>query len=232
MQLKLAYSMEDLSEAQVEYPVSIWEGVAIAAGAVLLIIAGLAGLGIKALGNAFDAQRAEAIARSLMAYEIPGGSRGFFGTNIGGGKMAVVTSVATVSPAAPATSPQAIQPSPAVELFLARMPLEQPETTTEETPSPQPKNELFSGFSFSYQDPTAFQISDARTEQKPVCGMVTPIEIQQGSLTVVSGAAPLPAVKYEAKRVLDDESHIVVISALGDQAVEQAEQVFNSLVCQ
>ncbi|WNZ22823.1 hypothetical protein HJG54_08110 [Leptolyngbya sp. NK1-12] len=226
--------MNDFVETPVEYPVSIWEGVAITAGAVLLVIAGLAGLGIKALGNAFDAERAEAIAQSLMTYEIPGGSRGFFGTNIGGGKMAVVTSIATVTPAtSPGASPQSPQSIPTVELFLARMPLVAPETATEEpNPSPEPRNELFSGFSFSFQDPATFQVNEARTEEKPVCGMITPVEIQQGSLTVASDAAPLPAVKYEAKRVLDDESHIVVISALGDRAAEQANQVFNSLVCQ
>jgi hypothetical protein len=217
--------MEDFSDDFVQYPVSIWEGIAILAGAILLIAAGLAGLGVKALGNAFDAQRAEAIARSLMDYEIPGGSKGFFGTNIGGGKMAVVTSNEMLTLEA--------QQTPAIELFTARMPLNR-ETDTEakSVPTPQPRNELFSGFSFSYQDPTAFQIGQAQTEQKPFCGVVTPVEVQQGTLTLANGAASVPAVKYEVKRVLDDESHIVVISALGDQAASQAAAVFRSLQCE
>lgn len=228
--------MEDL-EPQEQYPVSIWEGVAIVGGAVLLIVAGLAGLGVKALGNAFDTQRAEAIARSLMSYEVPGGSRGFFGATIGGGKMAVITSITTVAPtqADPAQTPPdlAALETPAVELFLARMPLpEVPETEGGPKPTPEAENQLFSGFSFSYQDPAAFQVDVSQVEQKRFCGLVTPVAIQQGALTIASGTAPLPAVKYEVKRVLDAESHIVTISALGDQAEERAAKVFDSLACE
>jgi hypothetical protein len=220
--------MEDLSEPQEQYPVSVWEGIAIVGGAILLVAAGLAGLGVKALGNAFDSQRAEAIAQSLMTYDIAGGSRGLFGANIGGGKMAVISSVATVAPA----QAQAVSQLPAVELFLARMPLpEETETEGEPTPSPEAENQLFSGFSFSYQDPAAFQISMSQVEQKLFCGEVTPVEIQQGALTVVEDAAPVPAIKYEVKRVLDADSQIVTISALGDRAAERAAEVFDSLVC-
>lgn len=226
--------MDDLSDNPVQHSVSLWEGAAIVGGAVLLIAAGLAGLGVKALGNAFDSQRAEAIARSLLDYDIPGGSRGFFGTNIGGGKMAVVTSIATVPlpPTTPGAVAPAPQPPPEVELFTARMPLNR-ETETEAAalPPPQPENELFSGFSFSYQDPTAFQINQARTEPKPFCGTPSPVEIQQGILAL-GGGETVPAVKYEAKRVLDDQSHIVVISALGERAFEQASAVFASLECE
>jgi hypothetical protein len=216
--------MEDSNDL-VEHPVSIWEGMAIMGGAILLIAAGLAGLGVKALGNAFDSQRAEAIARSLMEYNIPGGSKGFFGTNIGGGKMAVVTSNEMIALDA--------QQTPAIELFTARMPLNrETETEAPSLPTPQPENELFSGFSFSYQDPTAFQVTQAQTEEKLFCGALIPVDIQQGALTIASGAAPVSAVKYEVKRVLDDESHIVVISALGDKAPQQAAEVFNSLQCE
>lgn len=217
--------MEEFSDEPVQHSASIWEGMAITGGAILLIVAGLAGLGVKALGNAFDSQRAEAIARSLMEYDIPGGSKGFFGTNIGGGKMAVVTSNEMLT--------LETQQTPVVELFTARMPLNR-ETDTEakSVPTPQPENELFSGFSFSYQDPTAFQVAQAQTEQKMFCGASTPVEVQQGALTITSGAAPVSAVKYEVKRVLDDESHIVVISALGDKALQQATGVFDSLQCE
>jgi hypothetical protein len=216
--------MEDFSDSQEpQYRVSIWEVIAITGGAILLVVAGLLGLGMKALGNAFDPHRAEAIAHSLMRYDIAGGSKGFFGTNIGGGKMAVV---ASTTPAAPNQS------APAVELFFARMPIsEEPKTEGEPTSDPQPKNELFSGFSFSYQDPAAFAIKTAQVEQKPFCGMITPVEVQTGILTLASGNT-LPAVKYEIKRLLDDDNHIVVISALGDRATEQATHVFDSLGCE
>ncbi|MFM7424691.1 MAG: hypothetical protein ACKO7W_06845 [Elainella sp.] len=212
----------DFSENQPQYRVSVWEVIAITGGAVLLVAAGLLGLGMKAMGNAFDPQRAEAIAHSLMKYEIPGGSRGFLGTNIGGGKMAVVASTV---PAVPNQS------TPAVELFLARIPVSDSAKSGEATDAPlQPQNELFSGFSFSYQDPAAFQIQTARVEQKPFCGAVVPVEVQVGSLTTAS--TPLPAVKYQIMRILENDNQIVVISALGDQAASQADQVFNSLRCE
>lgn len=218
--------MEQFSESQVEYQVSVWEGVAILGGAALLIATGLAGLGVKALGNAFDAQRAEAIARSLMTYEIPGGSSGFFGTNIGGGKMAVIASAKTVA------SPPEVPVSPEVELFLARMPItEEPKVERDVDESPPPENELFSGFSFSYPDPALFQIQQSRTEQKLLCDVFTPVEIQQGALAVVDGLAPLPAVKYEVNRSSEGKRDIVIISALGPQAETQANQVFQSLAC-
>ncbi len=220
--------MEEFSESQIEYPVSILEGIAITGGAVLLIATGLVGLGFKALGNAFNPERAEAIARSLMTYDIPGGSSGFFGTNIGGGKMAVVASTATI-PAKGTPS------SPKIELFLARMPItEDPKVDSGADSSPAAdvlNNELFSGFSFSYPDPAAFQIQNARTEQKLLCDAFIPVEIQQGLLTMAEGVAPLPAVKYQVNRPIEAKHDVIVISALGPDAIPQANQVFKSLSC-
>jgi hypothetical protein len=218
--------MDDFSDSfldnQPQYRVSIWEVIAITGGAVVLVATGLLGLGMKAMDNAFNPERAEAIARSLMQYEIPGGSKGFLGTNIGGGKMAVVTSQA---PAA------ANQSAPAVELFLARIPLSDSATDPDGSDAtPQPQNELFAGFSFSFQDPAAFQIQTSQVEQKPFCGTTVPVEVQAGSLT--NGSTTLPAVKYQITRILDNDNHIVVISALGDQPSAKAAQVFESLRCQ
>ncbi|MCY7282685.1 MAG: hypothetical protein LH679_04420, partial [Cyanobacteria bacterium CAN_BIN43] len=51
-----------------QYPVSIWEAIAIFAGAIFLISVGVAGLGLKTLNNAFNPKRAEAIAQSLIEY--------------------------------------------------------------------------------------------------------------------------------------------------------------------
>lgn len=221
--------MEEFSESQVEYPVSVWEGIAITGGAVLIIAAGLVGLGFKALENAFDADRAEAIARSLMTYTIPGGSRGLFGTNIGGGKMAVVSSTETVS------VPQELPSPPQLELFLARMPItEDPKVDNVERSlaAEITNNELFSGFSFSYPDPAAFQIKQTRTEEKFFCDTTTPVEIQQGLLTIADGVAPLHAVKYQVNRPIEAKYDVVVISALGSEAKTQADQVFQSLSCQ
>lgn len=226
--------MDNFSEAQESefpepYKVSIWEALAVVGGAVLIVATGLAGLGLKALGNAFNPIRAEAIAQSVIGYQIPGGSRGFFGANIGSGKIAVVTSAATV--AVPSQQPEQ-QFTPAVELFFAQMPLEEPKSEDGAVAVvPQPENELFSGFSFAYQDPAQFQIQQSQTEQKPFCGTVTPVEVEQGLLTINADSAPLPAVKYELKRVLETQSQVIVISAVGNQARVKANEVFASLVC-
>jgi hypothetical protein len=205
--------------------VSLWEIIGITIGAALLIVAGLLGLGVKALGNAFNPERAEAIARSLMHYEIAGGSHGFFGANIGGGKLAVVTSN---------TRALENQSAPAVELFLARMPL--PEAAkakagVETDDEPEPANELFSGFSFSYQDMSAFQVSKSEMQQRAFCGATVPVEISTGQLLLSNGGPALPAVKYEVTQVLDTESRVITISALGVNAAAQAEQTFASLKC-
>lgn len=218
--------MEEFLETP-EHRVSIWEGMAVTGGAILIVIAGLVGLGVKALSNAFDSQRAEAIARSLMTYEIPGGSRGFFGANIGGGKMAVISSTTTL----PLTG--TTQQPAEVELFLARLPLTEEIKTEDNTESsPQPEDALFSGFSFSYQDPAAFQVKNSRVEKRLFCGATTAVEIQEGTLVVDPVVAPVPAVKYEVKQPTDAESDIVVISALGNQAANQAAEVFDSLICE
>ncbi len=220
--------MEDWAETEgMEAPahrVSLWEIIAITIGAGLLVAAGLLGLGVKALGNAFNPERAEAIAQSLMRYEVAGGSQGFFGANIGGGKMAVVSSNTRLPD----------QSLPAVELFLARMPLPESVKTKENTEpeiEPEPVNELFSGFSFSNQDVAAFQVERTETQQKAFCGTILPVEVSTGQLLLPNHAPALPAVKYQLIQILDTESRIIVISALGTNAAEQAEQTFAGLRC-
>ena len=129
-------------ESPPQYPVSLWEGIGIAVGAVLLVAVGLAGLGIKALNNAFNPQRAEAIARSVITYQIPGGTEGLFGANLGGAKVAVVGSNAP-----PKGISEVAPPLPAIELLVARIPASQ--ETEEIVPQETAANEFFSGFSFS-----------------------------------------------------------------------------------
>ncbi|WOB42432.1 hypothetical protein HNI00_04130 [Thermoleptolyngbya oregonensis NK1-22] len=74
-----------------DYRMSLREGGAIALGGLLVIVGGIVGLGDKAIRNATDPARAEAIARSMMDYRIPGQVHGLFGINIGSVKMGVVT---------------------------------------------------------------------------------------------------------------------------------------------
>lgn len=87
------------------YRMSLREGGAIALGGLLVIVGGIIGLGEKAIRNATDPARAEAIARSIMDYRIPGQVHGLFGINIGSVKMGVVTN------APPTGSPDGLPPS-------------------------------------------------------------------------------------------------------------------------
>ncbi|GAB4377945.1 MAG: hypothetical protein Kow00121_28790 [Elainellaceae cyanobacterium] len=217
-------SSEPSSASSLQYSVSVWETISIIVGALLLIAVGLAGLGVKALNNAFDPQRAEDIARSMLLYDIPGGSRGLFGTNVGGAKLAVVASTA-LPQASALTLPE--DTPPAIELLVARIPLSQ-ETDEggEETP-----NEFFSGFSFSYQVEEAFQVDESRIEYREFCGAVVPIEIQQGRLTLSNQTTRLPAVKYSLNVEQERDDYVAILATVGQSAEEQAESVFKSLRC-
>lgn len=221
------FSSDSTSESTLEYPVSIWETIGIAAGAIFLVAVGLMGLGVKALNNAFNPQRAEAIAQSIITYQIPGGSKGAFGANVGGAKIAVVSSQTVLGDRGTATSP--IPTIPATELLVARIPASQ---ETEELNSGEAvAGEFFSGFSFSYQSTDAFQVKQTAKEYKLFCGKSTPVAIQRGELTLPDQVTHLPAVKYEALIDRETASYMAILVAVGQDASNTAETVFRSLQC-
>lgn len=207
-----------------QYRVSIWEGIAIAAGAVLIVVVGLAGLGVKALNNAFDPQRAEAIAHSMADFAIPGGSRGLFGTNVGGGRMAVVGSDSALKLVTPTVTTM-----PEVELLIARIPI-QADTEAEDDTDDWGTELFFSGFSFSNQTEDAFQVATTRTEQIAFCGAIAPVKIEEGRLATAAQTS-VPAIRYETKVSIDNEDHIAIVSAAGQRASEKAALVFQSIKC-
>ncbi len=98
---------KDKTSPAAQHTASWWEFLAISVGGALLVGAGLTGLGAKALDSATDPQRAEAIAKSILDYSIPGGSKGTFGAKIGGIRVALITSTST---------------PPDSELFIAQIP--------------------------------------------------------------------------------------------------------------
>lgn len=225
--------MEDSSQSSIQYRVSIWEGIAIFAGAILLVAIGLVGLGIKAMNNAFDPKRAEAIAHSMISYEIPGGSKGLFGTNIGGGKIAVVVG-STVLPvsANPSANPSTSGnvPIPEIELLVARIPVDE-KTDPPQSEDPVDNTPFFPGFSFSYQTEGAFQVTRTRTENRLFCGSIASVTIQEGNLTLPDQPAPVSAVRYETKVDLNADTHLVILSTVGQNAETSASTVFRSLKC-
>lgn len=207
-----------------QYPVSIWETLGITAGAIGLVAIGLAGLGVKALNNAFYPERAEAIAHSIMDYSIPGGSRGVFGTNLGGARVAVVASQ---------TPPQGVravssEDLPSIELLVAQIPVSQETQEIER----EATSDFFSGFSFSYQSPEAFQLSRTHTEQREFCGEMAPITVHEGTLTLSDQATQVPAMKYEVNVDRQENNFIAILVTVGQEASTNAETVFRSLRCE
>ncbi|MBW4659022.1 MAG: hypothetical protein KME15_10130 [Drouetiella hepatica Uher 2000/2452] len=215
--------MSDSLPSIPQYRVSIWEGMAIAASAVLLVAVGLAGLSVKALNNAFNPNRAEAIARSMVDYKMPNGSKGLFGTNVGGGRMAVISSTALLSTA----SPGGAVILPEVELAIARIPA-QTGTDVEEDFG----NEfLFSGFSFSNQTTNTFQITKTQTELRSFCGTIAQVKVDEGTLTLADQTPPVLAVRYQTQVMLDQDNRIAIVSAVGQNATVNAAIVFDSIKC-
>ncbi|NJR66491.1 MAG: hypothetical protein HC772_16095 [Leptolyngbyaceae cyanobacterium CRU_2_3] len=222
--------MSDSLPSLPQYRVSIWEGITVLAGAVLLIAVGAAGLGVKALNNAFDPERAEAIAHSMADYAIPGGSQGLFGTNVGGGRAAVIGSIASLQAAPPLPDMPPVT-LPEVELLIARVPVQSGSNTGSDAPEKLGSEFLFSGFSFSNQTPDSFQVNTTRVEEKAFCGAIAPVKIEEGNLTLTDQALPVPAVRYEVQVTLDKENHVAIVSAAGKTARENAATVFESMKC-
>lgn len=216
------------SSPVVQYHVSVWEGIAIAAGALFLVVAGLGGLGNKAARNATDSDRAVAIAHSIMDYQIPDDVTGTFGLNVGSIKMAVVSN------APPADSPGGITADPnlrtRVELLVARTPLGT--RTRVSDPKSGSDFDLLSlpGLSISYDIQGDFQATRSIARRSALCDVVTTVTVRDGMATLLNGAS-YPAVRYESSSLVDDRNYSIILLAVGHNAKAIAEDVFNSLQC-
>lgn len=229
---------ESSEQPKPQFTVTIWETIAIAVAAVLLMAMGLAGLMYKFFSNAADPQRATLIAKSLMDYELTGKVNGVFGANLGGAKVAIVSSPTFPQDPSQLTATD-IEKLTGVELFIARVPLD-----VETTPSPQPNAvpspdqptdpyDLFSSpdFSFSYRSGEDFQVLTTRTEELRFCNDTVPVRIQSGNLILSSELPPVSAVKYDAVAIFDNSKRQVTLTAIGQNASQQAADAFNSLRC-
>jgi hypothetical protein len=200
--------IKDRTSPATHYAASWLEFLAISAGAALLVGAGLAGLGTKALNSAIDPQRSEAIAKNIVDYRIPGGSKGAFGAKIGGIRVALITNT---------TNP------PDTELFVAQIPEDEeidksklPETFGDTSPN-RPKEE--------------FKAIATRIEPKSFCSMTVPVTVQEGELSW-QGASTLPAVRYSANVSFRNSERLVQLTTSGENAKQRAVTVFESLRCQ
>lgn len=189
------------------YPVRIWEVILIVMGTIALISAACFGLGIKVLNNAFNSGRAEAIAKSLLDYKIPGGSQGIFGLNIGSVTVASVYS---------ATTP------PDVVLVVGEIPV------TRET-----DRESAQDFEVTPSDNAEgnFTVIASHKENKTFCGKTVPVLVEKGKQTFNNQPSPLPAIRYSVRTVVEDVELVVILTTSGDEAKEKIVTVFNSLRC-
>lgn len=193
------------------YPVRLFEVIVITLGAIAIVGIGITGLGIKILDNAFNPRRAEAIAKSLINYTIPGRSQGVFGINIGSAKFAWIRSVAD---------------PPDVILFIGESPANQEGDDAE-------SNELDQEFKRFPSEAVAqeFVATTSRTETKTFCGKTVPVTIQEGQQTF-GDAAPQPAIQYIARVTESGIERVAILITSGRDAQAKAIAIFNSFRCQ
>lgn len=196
-----------------EYPVRIWEVILILFGAIAITsITGL-GLGLKLWSNANDPQRAEAIARSIVDYQIPGGSQGIFGINIGSAKVALVRSR---------------NDPPDVVLFVGRTPI------TKESTNPKANGGEFGEPTVQASPETPdeeFTIASSRVETKSFCGKPTPVTVETGEQRFKGPDLSVPAVRYSIESTENDIEQIIILTANGKDAPKKAEAVLRSFSC-
>jgi hypothetical protein len=191
-----------------EYTIRLSEVLLIIAGAALVFGAALLDIGVHAVRNAFDDQKAEAIAKSLMSYKIPEGSTAQLGLNIGAVQMALITSKTT---------------PPHVGLLMASLPVN-PETN---------RSQLRTDFMTLYKNWIEREISfnSSRVEDLPLCGATVPVTIQEGQLILETQVEPIPIIQYLANINFPDSERIIILFTNGPKAKENAASVFKSLEC-
>lgn len=192
-------------------PTSIWKWVGIGCGAVSLLLIGLA-VGLfflvkETMNMSMDPQKAEQTAKSIMDYNIPGGSRGFMAMNISGLELAGVMSA---------------QEGDAVVLILGKMP---------STMQSDPK-QLQEAFQQNAENQMGsdFQVKQQRTESKKLCGQTVAVNVLEGEKNASSGA-PAPAFSYQALVPHQGNTLLVTLTTTGSNAQSTADTIFNSLNC-
>ena len=196
---------EKSNSAIPHYPVRILELLLIIMGAFALVSIALIGLGNKMLNNMFDSDKAEAIAKSLFDYEIPGGSVGKVGINIGEKQMAIVNSLSN---------------PPDITVFVSQVPVDRIK--------PESSLDLDIIFQDLFQD--SFSPTSYSVENKQLCGQTVSVSIQEGQETL-DNQIPIPVIRYIAKVIDNGVEKNVDIVVSGKNAKDNAAKVFDSLHC-
>ncbi|MDF5712907.1 MAG: hypothetical protein PUP93_03230 [Rhizonema sp. NSF051] len=204
--------------SQNQYSVSVWEGVGITAATIGLIVFALIGLSLKTLRNASDPQRAKTIANSLIDGTIPGNLKYEFGLNFASLKIAIITGLP------PGSDSINDDISPEVSLIVAKAHERQLE---EQQESPISSIAAL----VSYYIARDIQVSASHTENKPFCGKVVPVTIQQGILVWSDKKPSVSSIRYDASVSLERSRFSIALLTTGQNAQKQAETIFNSLKC-
>ena len=185
---------------------SIWEVLVTVVGAIVIISAGVLGLGAKFMIHASEDRRAQSIANNIMGYQIPGGARGQFGINLAGAKVAVLGNR-----------------QQGVKLLVARVPI------NEGTDKREIEQALENAFLSRVE--AAFAESSSRTETRSLCGSKVPVLVTEGQLTAPDSADSAPAIQYKSSATIADRRYVVRLVVRGQNARSRAEKIFESLSC-
>jgi hypothetical protein len=190
-----------------------WKWIGCGCATTLLLLLGL-GIGalylIKQTFNmSFDAQTSEAVARSIMDYEIPGGSKGLISMNIEGVEIAGIAST-----------------QEDVFLMLGKMPSQlSTDLNPEELEQQIQKSMAEQAFrNFKSSVP-------ARVESKQVCDQTVSVSVLEGEANSGGSSSPQPAVSYQALLKQEQGIFFIALTTSGENAQEHADQVFQSLQC-
>jgi hypothetical protein len=193
---------------------SVWKWVAIGCGGAAVLAIALFGIGtffvVRNLGLSMNPAEVEEKAQNLLQYSIPGGSKGVMSMNIVGVDLMQVSS---------------LDEPPTVMLTIASLP---PAFHSE-----QEREGFLEGFRESYPGTNnqTVTFSSERVESRTLCGQPVSLEIAEGEAVPFGNSTPRPAVSYAT--VVDHNNQVLLtwIVATGEQAVDNAEAVFNSFEC-
>ncbi|GAB1539739.1 hypothetical protein NUACC21_24060 [Scytonema sp. NUACC21] len=192
-----------------QYRVTVGEVIAVIVGVLWIASLGAIGLAIKFMKNTFNPYRAEAIAHHIMDYTIPGNPRGMLGVNTAGLKFALI-----------ASGKSAI---PDTWLLVAKVPVNQQRDRSQ-------IEEILDNILTS-QMAEEVNIVASRVEDRNFCHFNTPVTIQESQLIIPETPQPEVALTYKASTNLGDRKYILILSTVGENTTQKADNIFNSLKC-
>lgn len=193
-----------------------WKNILIGCGILALIGVILIGVltffGYRALKSRVETnpQKVEEEAKTMMDYEITGGSRGMISMNLGF-KMTVVQSITN------------IDDSPKIVLILASV----PQSMIKEF---NKSNESFEErLQKSFSKDRKMLVKESETIEKTVCGQKRSVTVKHGSVEI--RGKTLPATSYHVFVNQNNKGIFALITASGENHEKDAAAVFDSLKC-